>query len=254
MRTHATAKSDHRRIVRLVLHRHRHKCSRRLRKLIAFNRALTILAHARIGLTVRLHVIMHIGFVEADCRRLTVTYHNLLIRMQIFVSAERPRRNHVRIKIHKERRQNHHRRHHVKEHAIAELFAINDEQDKANHKVEHSCEHQRTLELQKRQQQKSTACRTKNRSYRIPAVHLANRCFALERTRQNQRNQRERHARKEARRHHPQNRKHILENAPANVTVIRRIENLVCNIHALPERLVEIQRAKRKESHENLRE
>ena len=254
MCAHATAKTDHRGIVRLVLHGHRHKCGCRLREFIAFNRAFTILAHARIGLTVRLHVIMHVGFMETDCCRLAVTHHNLFVRMQILVSAEGARRNHVRIKIHEERRQNHHRSHHVKEHAIAELFAINDEQDKANHKVKHGSEHQRALELQKRQQQKPTACRTENGTHGVPTIDLANRGFALEGTRQNQRNQRERHARKEARRHHPQNRKRILENTPTNITVIRRIENLVCDIHAFPERLVKIERTKSKESHENLRQ
>ena len=191
--------------------------------------------------------------METDRCRLSVNYLDLFVGVHVLVAAEHARGNQRRIELHEDGGHNHDAHHDIEHHAVTEALAINHQQDKANREVKQGCRHECALELQDWQQQKSAACRTDNGTERVPAVDLANRGFALEGASQNQGNQRERHAGKETRWNHPEHRKRVLEQAPANVTVGSRVENLVRLVHHAPEGLVEIQRAKCEERHQDLR-
>ena len=174
--------------------------------------------------------------------------------MQILVSAECAGGDKRGVESHEERGENHHAANHVEHGAAAEALAVDGQQDKSNREVENGSKHQRALELQERQQQQTTASRTDDGTERIPAIDLADRGFGLECACEDNRNEWERHAGKETRRHHPKEGQHVLEDAPAHVAVIRGIEYLVRLVHHHPERLMEIERTQREERHENLGE
>ena len=253
MRTHAAPEADHRGIVGFVLHRHGHECRRGLGKLVTLDGILAVLAEASIGLAVSLDVVMHLRFMETDGGRLAIAHNNLLVGVQVLVGTERARGNQVRVEVYEQRGQHHEGAYHVERDTVAEALAVDDKQQKAYREVEDGGKHEGALELQQREQQEAAASRTDDGADRVPAVDLADRGFALEGAREDNRNERERHAREEARGHHPQHGERVLEEAPADIAVVRRIENLVCLVHHLPERLVEVQRAEGEERHENLR-
>ncbi len=253
VRTHAASEADHRGVVGFVLNGHGHERGRGLRELVTLDGVLAVLAEARIGLAVRLDVVVDVRLVEADGRRLAVAHNNLLVRMQVLVSSERARSNQVRVETHEDGGQHHECTGHVERDTVAEALAVDDKQEETYREVEDGSKHKRALELQVRKQQESAARRTDNGADRVPAVDLADRGLALEGAREDNRDERKRHAREEARGHHPQHGERVLEEAPADVAVVRRIENLVRLVHHLPERLVEVQRAEGEERHEDLR-
>ena len=252
MGAHAGAKSHHARVVGLGAHRHGHERRSRLGQFVTFDGVLAVLAHAGVGLAIGLDIPMHIGFVETDGGRLSVLHHNLFVGMQVLVGTERTGGHQVRVKIHEDGRQNHQGRHQVERHAVAEPFTIDHQQHKADGKVQHGSKNQGALQLQERQENQAATCRTDNGAHRVPAVNLADGSLALEGTGKNHRDERERHARKETGRHHPQHRQGVLEKAPTDIAVGGGIENLVRLVHHAPEGLVEVQRTQGKEGHKNL--
>ena len=254
VRAHTATEAHHAGIVGLREHGHRHEGRRRLGQFVTFDGVVAVLAHARVGLAVRLDVPVHVGFVETDGSRLAVADDYLFVGVQVLVGAERTRRNERRVEVHEQRGEHHYAADDVEHHVMAETLAVDEQEHKANREVEVGSENQRALELQVREQQKAATRRAQDRAERIPAVHLADGRFALEGARKDKRNERERHTGEETRRHHPQHRQRILEEAPADVAVRRRVENLVRLVHHAPEGLVEVERAQREERHENLRE
>ena len=125
MCAHAATEANHRSIIRLGLHGHRHKGGCCLCQFIARNRGFAVLAHASVGLAVRLHVVMHWRFVETDGCCLSVNHLDLFVGVHVLVTTEYARGNERRVELYKNGRHNHHAHHDVEHHAVAETLAVN---------------------------------------------------------------------------------------------------------------------------------
>ena len=155
VRAHAATEAHHAGIVGFREHGHRHEGRRRLGQFVTFDGVVAVLAHARVGLAVRLDVPVHVGFVETDGCRLAVADDNLFVGVEVLVGAERSRSDERRVEVHEQRRQHHHAADDVEHHVIAEALAVEEQQDKANREIEVGRKYQRALELQVREQQQA---------------------------------------------------------------------------------------------------